>query len=500
MRILYKNSTDELVLLAMKSETASKGDYLLIHDEKTNKKMVVQVYNEEYLSSQSLVEDMVKDEMVVASSIENLHDPLEIGNLSRMIRDARLFRAKIRASIDSDYKFSNEVAWLPSRVHSRLNRMKISEIDKLVKRTGLYSIRLGNSGRDNEQFEIYAEDLDGKLNIITGRKESGKSHLSKLLIKTLVEYGAFVIVFDLNNEYGGLAWNGEGTPSDVHDQITILEPGEGLGFSLRYCGKAAISSMLKNALDMPSASLREFFRIWDWLENKNTLDMEALGNAINTWNTNELVRDALISRYHAICSSGLFTNALTTHHQELRFEYLALKKDKGLALVLSMAKVPPVVRRMIVELVLTKVVELLGKGVIPPVFLFAEEAHLYIRDTYWEDIITRMRHFGIYTTFITNQPDAISDGIYRQVDNIFLFNFTNDADLDKISKVSLADNDTVKSIVRTLPQRQCLVIGKVVRDLPIVVKIASADVLTLGETKTFFKAPSYRQQDTNPIT
>jgi uncharacterized protein len=98
MRILYKNSTDELVLLAMKSETASKGDYLLIHDEKTNKKMVVQVYNEEYLSSQSLVEDMVKDEMVVATSIENLHDPLEIGNLSRMIRDARLFRAKLHGS------------------------------------------------------------------------------------------------------------------------------------------------------------------------------------------------------------------------------------------------------------------------------------------------------------------------------------------------------------------------------------------------------------------
>src|ERR671910_437896 len=463
MRILYKNSTDELVLLAMKSETASKGDYLLIHDEKTNKKMVVQVYNEEYLSSQSLVEDMVKDEMVVASSIENLHDPLEIGNLSRMIRDARLFRAKIRASIDSDYKYSNEVTWLPSRVHSKLNRMKISEIDKLVKRTGLYSIRLGSSGRDNEQFEIYAEDLDGKLNIVTGKKESGKSHLSKILIKTLVEYGAFVIVFDLNNEYGGLAWNGEGTPSAVHDQITILEPGEGLGFSLRY-----------------------FFRIWDWLENKNTLDIEALGNAINTWNTNELVRDALISRYHAICSSGLFTNTQVTHHQELRFEYLTLKKDKGLALVLSMAKVPPVVRRMIVELVLTKVVELLGKGVIPPVFLFAEEAHLYIRDTYWEDIITRMRHFGIYTTFITNQPDAISDGIYRQVDNIFLFNFTNDADLDKISKVSLADNDTVKSIVRTLPQRHCLAIGKAVCDLPVVIKVAAAEVMMLGETKKFF--------------
>ncbi|MDQ3840055.1 MAG: DUF87 domain-containing protein [Thermoproteota archaeon] len=493
MRILYKNSTDELVLLAIKSEIAGKGDYLLINDEKSNKRMLVQLYDEEYLSSQSLVEDIVKDEMVIASSRENLHDPLEIGNLSRMFRDARLYKAKIRASIDSEGKFSNEVTWVPSRVHSRLTRMKISEIDNLVKRKGRYSIHLGYSGRDNERFDIYAEDLDGRLNIITGRKESGKSHLSKVLIRTLVEHGAFVIVFDLNNEYSGLAWSVKKVPSAIHDHVAILEPGVGLQFSIRYCGKAAISSMLKNALDMPSVSLREFFRIWDWLESKNTLDIEALGNAINSWNTNELVKDALISRYHAICSSGLFTTR-DTYKEELRLENLPLKKGKGLAVILSMARATPVVRRMIVELILTKVVELLGKEILPPVFLFAEEAHLYVRDTYWEDIITRMRHFGIYTTFITNQPDAINDGVYRQVDNIFLFNFTNNTDLDKISKVSLADNETIRSIVRTLPQRHCLVIGKVVRDLPMVVNISPTDILTMGESRTFFKTRSSVQE------
>jgi DNA helicase HerA-like ATPase len=155
-------------------------------------------------------------------------------------------------------------------------------------------------------------------------------------------------------------------------------------------------------------------------------------------------------------------------------------------MMISMGKATPVVRRMIVELVLSKIVDLLEKVMIPPIFIFAEEAHLYIRDTYWEDIVTRMRHFGIYTTFITNQPDAIGDGIYSQVDNIFLFNFTSDTDLDKISRVSLADTDTIRSIVKTLPQRHCLSIGKVVRDLPIIVKTAAAEVLTLGETKKFF--------------
>jgi hypothetical protein len=441
--------------------------------------MVVQVYDEEYLSSQALIEDIVKEEVVNASSTENIHDPLNIGSLSRLVRDARVFRAKIRASVN-DGKLSSDVTWLPSRVESKIRRIEMKELDSLLGRSGVFPIPLGRTGHE-EEFEIYAEDLDGKLTVITGKKESGKSHLSKMLIKTLVQYGAFVVVFDLNNEYGGLGWNRAGVPSSIHKQIRVLEPGKTLRFTLDYCGKTAVSGMLKNALDMPAASLREFLRIWDSCENKQSLSIDAIGNAVNTWNINELVRDALVSRYHVIQSSRLFING----EGGLQFEDIISGKS-GAAMVINMAEVSPTVRRMVVELVLSKIVDLLEHKQIPPIFLFAEEAHIYIRDTYWEDIITRMRHFGIYTTFITNQPDAISDGIYRQVDNIFLFNFTNDNDLDKISKVSLADNDTIRSIVRTLPQRHCLAIGKAVCDLPMVIKVAASEVLMLGETKKFF--------------
>jgi len=479
MKILSKDG-NELLLLAMKEDSASKGDYMLVEDRRRS--MIVQIYDEEYLSSQSLVEDIVKEEVVNASSVESLHDPLNIGILSKLIRDARVFRAKLRASVNGEGRLSSEVAWLPSRVESKVKRLSMAEIDSFLGRTGVFPIPIGKAG-DDEDFEIYAEDLDGKLSIITGKKDSGKSHLSKVLVKTLVQHGAFVIVFDLNNEYSGLGWNKDRTPSAIHNRIHLLDPGKSLRFKLDYCGKAAISGMLKNALDMPAASLREFFRIWDWLENKQSLGIDAIGNAVNTWNINELVRDALVSRYHVIQSSRLFAD----DSPGFRFENVISKSGAaGAAIIVSMGNVPPTVRRMVVELVLSKVVDLLERQAIPPIFLFAEEAHLYIRETYWEDIITRMRHFGIYTTFITNQPDAISDGIYRQVDNIFLFNFTNDSDLEKISKVSLVDNDTIRSIVRTLPQRQCLAIGKAVCDLPMVVKVAAADVLTIGETKKFF--------------
>jgi uncharacterized protein DUF87 len=477
MKILSKNG-NELLLLAMKEDSAAKGDYLLIEDR--NRSMVVQVYDEEYLSSQALIEDIVKEEVVNASSMENLHDPLNIGSLSRLVRDARVFRAKIRASVN-DGKLSSDVTWLPSRVESKIRRIAMKELDSLLGRCGVFPIQVGRAGHE-EEFEIYAEDLDGKLTVITGKKESGKSHLSKMLIKTLVQYGAFVIVFDLNNEYGGLGWSRAGIPSSINQQVKVLEPGKTLRFTLDYCGKTSISGMLKNALDIPAASLREFLRIWDWCESKQSLTIDAIGNAVNTWNINELVRDALVSRYHVIQSSRLFING---EGGGLQFEDIISGKS-GAAMIINMGEVSPTVRRMVVELVLSKIVELLEHKQIPPIFLFAEEAHIYIRDTYWEDIITRMRHFGIYTTFITNQPDAISDGIYRQVDNIFLFNFTNDNDLDKISKVSLADNDTIRSIVRTLPQRHCLAIGKAVCDLPVVIKVAAAEVLMLGETKKFF--------------
>ena len=245
--------------------------------------------------------------------------------------------------------------------------------------------------------------------------------------------------------------------------------------------------MLRNALDMPSASLREFFRIWDSLENKKVLSIPELGKAFGSWTINELVRDALLSRFHIINSSRLFSITNSVNEKGFRFEDIIKGNPKGAAMIINMSRISPVVRRMIVELVMNKLIELLEGSVIPPVFIFAEEAQLYIRDTYWEDLITRMRHFGIYSTFITNQPDAINDTIYRQVDNIFLFNFTNDADLEKISKVSLLDSSTIKSLVKTLSHRNCLAIGKAVSNLPMVVKVNPVDMMTLGETKKFFK-------------
>ena len=214
------------------------------------------------------------------------------------------------------------------------------------------------------------------------------------------------------------------------------------------------------------------------------LSLKELGEAIRNWKCNQHIRDALFSRYYALLNSGFFTdNPKEAYSLE---KCLEKAKLNGGAVIINMQDISTIDRQIVVEYVLGKLIELLTSWRLRAVFLFAEEAHLYLRDTYWDDIVTRMRHYGVFTTFITNQPDSIRESIYRQADNIFLFNFTNERDLETVSKASRVDSETVKSIARDLPPQHCLVLGKAVKDFPIVVKIRALNVQTKGKTRYFF--------------
>jgi DNA helicase HerA-like ATPase len=246
-----------------------------------------------------------------------------------------------------------------------------------------------------------------------------------------------------------------------------------------------VMGILIHALHLPGTSAREFRRIWKTLKDRGALTLSALGEAIRNLNCNQHVRDALASRYHALVNSGFFTDNLA--EATLLDECLLKSKEEGGAIVINLRNTSTIDRQILVEYVLGKLVDSLQNWKLKAVFLFAEEAHLYLRETYWDDIVTRMRHFGIFTTFITNQPDTIRENIYRQADNIFLFNFTNEHDLDVVSRASRVDAETVRSIARDLPPHHCLTLGKVVRDFPIVTRVRALDLKTMGETRLFFK-------------
>jgi DNA helicase HerA-like ATPase len=479
---LYKKEGNSLQILSSPKDDVEKGDYLLVEDTNVNRKLITQVIDVQFASVPGLLEELLRDSTTEEQIYGENFDPLGVSSHINHIQDARMLLCKIRGTILNN-KLRVNSSWLPSRSKSGITKITINSLLAHVDGNEDLPINIGET-KDASPLNITAHDLDGKLNIITGKKGTGKSHLSKLLVLGLVEYKATVVVLDLNGEYTGLGFSANGGGNEYSDRVHVLTPGANFRVSLSQMGLSVILKILVHALDLPGTSTREFKRIWKSLRQQGRFSLQDLGEAIRKCSCNMHVRDALFSRYYSLVNSGFFTDddEAATSFEKL-FEETG---DNGGALVINLKDVSSIDRQIVLEYTLGNLVKLLNQWKIKSVFLFAEEAHLYLRETYWDDIVTRMRHFGLFTSFVTNQPDTIKENIYRQADSIFLFNFTNERDLETVSKAARVDSETVKSIAQELPPHHCLLIGRAVKDFPVMVKVRALDIKTMGQTRLFF--------------
>jgi len=479
---LYRKEGNTIQILCFPDENVEKGDYLQVEDPKQNKALLIQVIDVQFANIPGILEELLRDSTNNGDLIngENL-DPLEVSSQITLIQDARLLICKIRGTIQNG-KLSVNSAWLPSRSRSVIKKLSTKTLAAWLKINEKLPIYVGET-KESLPLRIDATALDGKLNIITGKKGTGKSHFSKLLILSLIDYGAPVVVLDLNGEYAHLGYTSKGERSQHHSKIHVLTPASNFKATLSQIKLRVMLNILIHALNLPGTSAREFRRIWRFLKEHGKLSLRELGEAIRNWQCNHHVKDALFSRYYALVNSGFFTD---NPSEAITLEDSFQKIRTGGVLVINLRDTSFVDRQIVVEYLLGKLVEMLTSCKLRAVFLFAEEAHLYLRETYWDDIVTRMRHFGVFTTFVTNQPDTIRENIYRQADNVFLFNFTNEHDLETVSRAAKVDAETVKSIARDLPPHHCLLLGRAVKDFPIVVKVRALDVQTMGQTRLFF--------------
>jgi len=444
--------------------------------------LITQVIDVQFASVPGLLEELLRDSTTGEQIYGENFDPLGVSSHINHIQDARMLLCKIRGTILND-KLRVNSSWLPSRSKSGITKISINSLLAHVRGKEDLSINIGET-KDGSPLNITAHDLDGRLNIITGKKGTGKSHLSKLLVLGLVDYKATVVVLDLNGEYAGLGLSAKGGGNKYSDRVYVLTPGANFRVSLSQMGLSVILKILVHALDLPGTSTREFKRIWKSLSQQGKFTLQDLGEAIRKCSCNMHVRDALFSRYYSLVNSGFFTD---DEESATSFEKLFDEtRDNGGSLVINLKDVSSIDRQIVLEYTLGNLVKLLNQWKIKSVFLFAEEAHLYLRETYWEDIVTRMRHLGLFANFVTNQPDTIKENIYRQADSIFLFNFTNERDLETVSKAARVDSETVKSIAQELPPHHCLLIGRAVKDFPVMVKVRALDIKTMGQTRLFF--------------
>jgi len=80
-----------------------------------------------------------------------------------------------------------------------------------------------------------------------------------------------------------------------------------------------------------------------------------------------------------------------------------------------------------------------------------------------DHIISRCRHFGIASVFVTNSPDLLDPSIFRQIAFLFALKTTSKDDLRTLGRAALVDQASLEAYVAHMPERHCLMIGNVTR-------------------------------------
>jgi len=334
------------------------------------------------------------------------------------------------------------------------------------------------AGRD---FEVSAYDLQS-LNMLVGLKWTGKSHLAKSLLLGLIKHGGGALVFDINDEYSSLHLGKDRQPrKEYKDKVQALAPGVNLKFPLKAMGADVFLNFME-AVGVSDTSLAALSDKVQEIGEEN-LTLSELRTAIRSVETR--IRGALERRLKMLEDTKLIDDKA----QASVLEDLLKQLDQGNALIINLKGKTKIAMRTTVQVVLSKVTRLLDEGVLAPMFLFAEEAHMYAERADLEDLVTRMRHLGAWQFYMTNTPTSLPELVVRQTDNIFCFHLSLPDDIRYLSPASGMDDQTLAKIVKALPPRQYLAVGRVTEDYPFILKTRELDVITAGETRLRFTKP-----------
>jgi len=485
---MFRKIGDEVILVYNpRHDSVEVGENVKIMDEKNKRGLLVQIIEQSLVDLTGILEDIVRSESIERMSVEE-HVPPEYEKYRLDVKNMKFARAKIRKELRTNGENEEIVdwtGWVPDR------SAKVEPVDDLWILTKMrigkqfykYPILIGQTAYTAKDLIISAHNLQG-ITIIVGKKGTGKSHLAKALLLGLIDNGAMGLVFDINDEYSAMRFNPDGSESNYFDKLIPLDPGVNLRFTLPYIGADVFFDVIQTAMGLPEASAFELRNIWSDIEQAGSLTFSQLRQAAES-TLDRRILGAITRRLDRMEQTGLFTDD-PAEATELEREFEKIKKGGAIVINLKLKSKDTI--DLVVQTILSKLQEMLEQAY-PPIFIFAEEAHLYLRETDWANVVTRMRHLGTYQIYMTNTPTEIRPLVIRQTDNLFLFHLTEDRDLSHISPAAKIDPETVIQVAKALPIRRCLAVGEVTNHYPFIIDVTALGVQTAGTTRRFFKEP-----------
>lgn len=432
--------------------------------------LVVQVISNDSLEYVGLQQEMIQH--ILEERIAKLQVPLNREAGMGEIKKLKLATAKIRKRVHSG-KWETWDGWIPTR-NAAIARVEASDL-------------LGNVLPQEPEYPLKSFAtfngapiaLDGPrlnmVNVVTGVKGSGKSHLAKHFVLALEERKVPCIVFDINGEYVDLP------------QAQDLVWGANFLPRLAEIGYRALEMMVRSLYPLPSNSASEavfetrlpaiFNERKSYCEKQQTaftIDIKYLRE--QKWGGGEFVDPAIDRRLAMIEDQKLFWSRTTPQDKITSLNDVYERACDGQVIVFDMRELSSNMQEALVkstndllERICANESKSGGAGRYP--FVFFEEAHFYVSDSAIINIITRGRHIGMASVFVTNTPQRLPDTVFRQLDNLFLLSLTHKEDIRNVSKNSFTDEDTIQSFATRMPIHHSLFIGNVTDRYPLVVRI-----------------------------
>ncbi len=488
-----------------REEDLRVGETLRIEERDTGEGLVVQIIAFRMVTYPSLIQEQLQlavgqapgispEILTYLSETKEALDDLEANE----VRNLKIAISKIRKL--TGQRWDQWDGWIPTR-DVEVTRVSDRELfDNSVADLG-NPLHIGDTLR-GRPFNIEGHYLE-KINIVTGVKGAGKSHLSKVLLLELINVGAPCVVFDLNREYIHLPKHDIDPHSGEvsHKGIQHLKAGTNLKLGVRQFGLNPLVTMLTK-FGLPEVSAMHFEnRMSRLLEEASYHEQQGrrapfigiqhlleMADDLE-FSPNEVVSAAIRSRLEAARNTGVFAED-PDEATSMQSEYD--KIGQGGALVIDISSLTNLSRQGFVQAIIDILREICereiqrGTGRFP--FVFFEEAHLYINRNTIGYIVTRSRHLGMTCFFVTNMVGGLDETVLRQVDNLFLLHLPFDDDVRHISKSAIVDQETMSSYVKRLRRHHALILGDVTRQYPVIIKVKELKgIRTAGETQFFFK-------------
>ncbi|MEE8300891.1 MAG: DUF87 domain-containing protein [Candidatus Tectomicrobia bacterium] len=500
-----------------REEDLRVGESLRILDRETGEGLIVQVVAFRMVTYPSLIQEQLQLAIgnaqplspEILTYLSEAQETLEEFESSEL-RNLKVAISKIRKL--TGRRWDQWDGWIPTR-DVEVNRVSDSELfENCIDDLG-NPLHLGETLR-GQPFSIEGHYLE-KINVITGVKGSGKSHLSKVILLELIDASAPCVVFDLNREYIHLPKHDvDPRTGEVRQRgILHLKAGQNLKLGVRQFGLSPLITMLTK-FGLPDVSAMHFenrmsrlFQEAGYYEQQGRkapfIGIQHLLEMADDleFSPNEVVSAAIRSRLEAARNTGVFAEN-PDEATSLQAEYDKIR-DGG-ALVVDISSLTNLSRQGFVQAIIDIMREICeseiqrGTGRFP--FVFFEEAHLYINRNTIGYIVTRSRHLGLTCFFVTNMVNGLDETVLRQVDNLFLLNLPFDDDVRHIGKSAIIDQETMSSFVKRLRRHHALVLGDVTRQYPVIIKVKELKgIHTAGETQYFFK-PKGAQRTSDHVT